>query len=176
VERVFYSRLDSPVGPLTVAATETGVCTISTGPPEIVRARLQRRLGATVEEGTAVLDETRRHLAAYFEGDVTSLEVPMDLRLSSPYAQLVLKQLFEIPRGQFTTYGAIARTLQTSPRAVGQAVGSNPIPIVIPCHRVIAADGTLGGYSGGLDMKRALLKLEGYEALEGGWAPRHRAV
>lgn len=111
----------------------------------------------------------------YLRGRSTELALEIDLALvRSPFRRQVLEVLCKVPRLATTTYGEIARKLgrmRGAARAVGQAVGSNPLAIVVPCHRVIASDGSLGGYSGGLWRKRWLLNMEGYAVPEGGWEP-----
>lgn len=117
----------------------------------------------------------------YLRGRSTELSLEIDLSLvRSPFRRQVLEVLHAVPRLATTTYGELARKLgrmRGAARAVGQAVGSNPLAIVVPCHRVLASDGSLGGYSGGLWRKRWLLTLEGYAVPEGGWEPsRSRAA
>lgn len=111
---------------------------------------------------TAALQALREYLA----GERRSLDIPLDLGAVTPFREAVYDRLLEIPYGQVATYGEIAREVSEdrgAARAVGQAVGSNPVSVVIPCHRVVAADGSLNGFGGGLRRKAALLRLEGVE-------------
>ena len=168
-----YSKMPSLLGELAVAASPTGICMIWMGsdyfPPVAKGFDLVEAEDELLKEATASLD-------GYLHGRVRSFDLPLDLGLATAFTRGILKLLVEVPFGELTSYGALAAAAGTSARAVGGAVGANPIPIVIPCHRVVAADGTLGGFSGGLDRKRALLALEGHEPLDGGWAPRRRKV
>lgn len=109
---------------------------------------------------------TLEALQAYFAGDLTTFDVPLDLHHVTPFQRRVYERLKEIPYGHVVTYGEVARDIGEGPgaaRAVGQAVGANPVAIVIPCHRVVASDGSLAGYGGGLPRKATLLRLEGVE-------------
>jgi methylated-DNA-[protein]-cysteine S-methyltransferase len=101
----------------------------------------------------------------YLAGERTAFDLPLDLGVATDFQRAVYEKLVQVPHGRLTTYGALARSLGRpgAAQAVGQAVGANPIPIVIPCHRVVAADGKLGGYSGGLPVKVALLAVENVE-------------
>ena len=127
------------------------------------------RMGAAVDAAWGPTPEAGRialaglgQLREYLAGRRRSFELPLDFRCATPFRRRVLEALLEVPWGETLTYGELAREVGSpSPRAVGQAVGWNPIPIVIPCHRVLASGGKLGGYSGGLDRKRFLLSLEG---------------
>lgn len=156
---VRYDLVDSPVGELLVAATERGLCRISYTPAGL-DDELARLYGPRVLR--LPLDEVRRELDEYFAGRRTGFDLPLDLRVA-PFNELVLHELARVPYGQTTTYGALA-TLAGRPqaaRAVGTVMNRNPLPIVLPCHRVVGANGSLTGYAGGLDRKRALLALEG---------------
>lgn len=110
------------------------------------------------------LDDAVSRLLAYFEGDTPRFDLPLDLHPATPFQQQVWHRLQQIPHGEVISYGDLAKAVgaEKGARAVGQAVGANPLPIVIPCHRVVAADGTLHGFSGGLKRKAALLRLEGF--------------
>ena len=135
---------------------------------------LRERFSEVVED-PAALDPVVKALDAYFARESDAFDVGVDLCMASPFAARVLTALRDVPFGEVTTYGALAKQAGTSARATGGAVGSNPIPVIVPCHRVIAADGSLGGFSAGLHRKRALLSLEGHEDLRGGWSSR-RAI
>jgi methylated-DNA-[protein]-cysteine S-methyltransferase len=108
------------------------------------------------------LDEVRRELDEYFAGDRTAFDLPLDLRVA-PFHEQVLRELGRVPYGATTTYGTLAARVgqPRAARAVGTVMNRNPLPIVLPCHRVVGANGALTGYAGGLDRKRALLALEG---------------
>ena len=115
------------------------------------------------EDTDGVLDDTRRQLVEYFRGDRSEFELELDLDRLTGFQRRVLQHTARVPYGEVTTYGALARASgrgTRAARAVGGALGRNPIPVVIPCHRVIASDGSLGGFTGGLPRKRQLLALE----------------
>ena len=169
---IVYRRHPSPMGTLLLAATDRGVCRVAFD-DEPALERPSRDFDMI--EDPAALDPVAKALDSYFSGEGRSFDVDLDLSLASPFAQRVLKALLRVPFGEVTTYGRLAGAAKTSARAVGGAVGSNPIPIVVPCHRVIAADGSLGGFSAGLDRKRQLLALEGRTEMVGGWEPRRKA-
>ncbi|HED53450.1 MAG TPA: methylated-DNA--[protein]-cysteine S-methyltransferase [Phycisphaerales bacterium] len=113
---------------------------------------------------TILLDEVDRQLAEYFSGARQSFDLPLDLR-GSAHQMRVWAELLRIPFGETISYGELAERVGSSPRAVGGANGSNRVPIVVPCHRVIAVDGSLGGFGGGVSVKRRLLELEGARAV-----------
>jgi methylated-DNA-[protein]-cysteine S-methyltransferase len=159
-----YDVVDSPVGPLLVAASDRGVCRISfDAEPERELDRLAAAVGVRVLRSPRRLDEARRELDEYFDGARTTFGVPVDLTLAGVFQRAVLEELARVPYGQTTTYGALAAKVGNprASRAVGGAMNRNPIPIVLPCHRVVGSSGTLVGYGGGLERKRALLELEG---------------
>lgn len=159
-----YDLLDSPVGELLVAATDRGVCCISYFP-----ARAEDEIARTIGRRLlrAPLDDARRELDEYFEGKRHEFELPLDLRVAG-FHEAVLHELARVPYGTTTTYGALAAKVghPKAARAVGTVMNRNPIPIVLPCHRVVGANGSLTGYAGGLHVKEKLLELEG--ALLGG--------
>jgi methylated-DNA-[protein]-cysteine S-methyltransferase len=164
---VAYAKVDSPVGTLLVAGTKRGLVRIAYGenlPHDKVLVELAEDISPRVLEDPARLDEIRRELDEYFEGGRTSFDVALDWRLShGGFSERVLRRTARIPYGQVSTYKSVAAAAG-SPRgyrAAGNALGGNPIPIVVPCHRVLASGGGLGGYGGGLDRKEFLLKLEG---------------
>jgi O-6-methylguanine DNA methyltransferase len=154
----------SPLGPLYVAASRRGLCGLDFGVSEADFLGGLDPL-ARVERDPAALAQATRQLREYFEGTRQRFDLPLDLEQLTPFQLSVLQTARRIPMGSVWTYGQVARTIgqPKASRAVGQALGRNPIPIVIPCHRVVAADGRLGGYSGGggLESKRLLLRLEG---------------
>jgi methylated-DNA-[protein]-cysteine S-methyltransferase len=160
-----YCRVDSPLGELLAVATSEGL--VKLGYPNVpVEAQLEA-LATTVSprllEAPARLDPLRRELDEYFAGSRRSFDVRLDWRLTAGFVQHVLRATAAIPYGETRTYAEMAATAG-SPRAfraAGSALGANPIPIVVPCHRVLRTGGGLGGYGGGLEVKRELLRLEG---------------
>ena len=161
---VAYDVVDSPIGTLLLAATERGLCRLGFDPdPEAEVERLARGHGARVLRVPKRLDTARRQLEEYFEGEREDFELPTDLTGVPSFQTDVLVELGRVPYGTVTTYGQLARTIgkPRAARAVGGALNRNPVPIVLPCHRVVGSTGSLVGYGGGLDRKRALLELEG---------------
>ena len=162
---VAYGVLDSPLGPLTVMVTPRGLVRLSYG-DELIEAQLDElaeRVSPRILEMPGRTDVVRRQLDEYFEGGRHRFDLPIDWRLVRGFAGEVLRATARIPFGRVSSYREIA-TDAGSPnayRAAGNALGSNPIPIIVPCHRVLHAGGGLGGYTGGLDRKRFLLDLEG---------------
>ena len=156
---------DSPLGPLTVMVTPRGLVRLSY-PGEGIEAQLDviaERISPRILEAQERTDAVRRQLDEYFAGRRHDFDVPIDWRLVRGFAGEVLRATARIPFGEVSSYGAVA-SRAGSPnayRAAGNALGSNPIPIVVPCHRVLHAGGGLGGYTGGLERKRYLLGLEG---------------
>jgi methylated-DNA-[protein]-cysteine S-methyltransferase len=166
----------SPTGPLTLIASEQGLWRVRFGvAPKDDRAggRVPEAAG---DRGHPVLGPAAQALEAYFGGAPDPFhDVPLDLRGRTAFQLQVLKALRRIPRGSVRTYGDLAGELERgSPRAVGQAVGANPLPIIIPCHRVVARDLRMGGFSGGLDRKVLLLEQEGFQVEGQGFHARLR--
>ncbi|HSJ73028.1 MAG TPA: methylated-DNA--[protein]-cysteine S-methyltransferase, partial [Miltoncostaeaceae bacterium] len=162
---VAYATVDSPLGPLHAAGTPRGLVMLAYGdvPIDERLERLARELSPRILEAPARLDPVRRQLDEYFEGRRRRFEVPIDWSLLRGYTREVLGRTAEIPYGRSSTYAEIA-SRAGSPRgwrAAGNALGANPMPIVVPCHRVLASSGRIGGYTGGVDRKRFLLGLEG---------------
>jgi methylated-DNA-[protein]-cysteine S-methyltransferase len=163
---VAYATVDTPLGSGLVAATPKGLVRVALPNERVedVLARLAREVSPRVLEFPARLDEARRELDEYFEGRRDRFELPLDWRLSHPgFYRRVLRATARVPFGEVITYGEAAQRAG-SPRAfraAGSALGSNPIPIVVPCHRVVRAGGEIGNYGGGPEMKRFLLQLEG---------------
>jgi methylated-DNA-[protein]-cysteine S-methyltransferase len=159
-----YATVDSPVGPLLVAATPAGVVRVSfalEGFEDVLEA-LSERVSPRVLEAPARLDGPRRQLDEYFAGRRTAFDVPLDWRLSSGFRSRVLHAIASIPYGRTGTYRTVA-TAAGNPaavRAAGTACATNPIPIIVPCHRVVRSDGTMGRYGGGEAAKRLLLEHE----------------
>jgi methylated-DNA-[protein]-cysteine S-methyltransferase len=155
-----FTIFESPFGQLTlVAGAEGGLRRLYFPGTEPVLADGERPGGADAELGGEVLASAAEQLEEYFRGERTTFELELDFA-GTPFQQSVWSALRGIPYGTTTTYGTLARALGAQPRAVGSAVGSTPIPIIVPCHRVIGSDGSLTGYGGGLPRKRALLDLE----------------
>jgi methylated-DNA-[protein]-cysteine S-methyltransferase len=162
---VAYAEIDSPVGRLLLAATPRGLVRVSfpVESPEKVLEELASSVSPRVLESPAQLDEARRELDHYFEGRLQDFDLPLDWQLTRGFYRKVLRATARIPYGQTRSYTQMAKRAG-SPRAVraaGSALGSNPLPIIVPCHRVLRSGGALGGYGGGLETKRALLELEG---------------
>jgi len=153
---VSYIRMDSPIGPLMLVADNTGLRRIG-----FVNERNPVRSDAQWRESVERLGETIRQLRAYFAGELQAFDLPLAPQ-GTPFQLAVWKRLCEIPYGETISYGELARRIgnPNASRAVGLANGSNPIPIVIPCHRVIGSNGKLTGYGGGLPIKEKLLGLE----------------
>jgi methylated-DNA-[protein]-cysteine S-methyltransferase len=162
---VAYAMVDSPFGPLLLAATPRGLVKVSLPgyDPEETLEELAARVSPRVLEAPGQLDPVRRELDLYFDGKLTEFDLPLDWQLSRDFRRRALRAIDRIPYGQTRSYTEIARSAgnERAVRAAGTACGSNPIPIVVPCHRVLRSGGALGGYGGGLPMKEALLKLEG---------------
>ena len=167
---IYYCALPTPIGRVFVAAGEAGLVRLSFRQSEAsFVAELRRRLGADVVRSPARTADIVHQLRAYFAGERRSFDVRLDLRHTTPFQRRVLLAAARVPDGQVVSYGEIARRIGQphGSRAVGQALKHNPVPIVIPCHRVIAAGGRIGGYGGGLGIKRKLLRLEGALAAAG---------
>ena len=162
---VAYAETDSPVGRLLLATTSRGLVRVSfpIEPSEKVLEELAGSVSPRILESPAKLDEARRELDLYFEGRLQDFDLPLDWRLTHGFYRKVLRATARIPYGQTRSYSEMAKRAG-SPRAVraaGSALGSNPLPIIVPCHRVLRTGGALGGYGGGLETKQALLELEG---------------
>jgi methylated-DNA-[protein]-cysteine S-methyltransferase len=163
---VAYTSVDSPLGPLVVAATPKGLVRVSysefRGEDEVLE-ELARRVSPRVLEAPARLDPVRRELDEYFEGRREGFDVPIDWSYLAGFTREVLRATARIGFGEVSTYAGVAAEAG-SPRAVraaGNALGANPMPVVVPCHRVLRTGGTLGGYTGGIERKEFLLRLEG---------------
>ncbi len=169
---VAYAILDSPVGSLLLAATPAGLVRLAyldDGLPDAVLADVAHRVSPRVLAAPRKLDEPRRELDQYFTGRRDRFELALDWRLMSDFGRRVLQATAAIPYGSVSTYAAVA-ALSGSPRgsrAAGNALGANPLPIILPCHRVVGSGGGLGGYTGGVERKRTLLAIEGHERSAG---------
>ena len=177
---VGYGVMDSPLGPLWVAVGPRGVLAVHYGarPDERELARITRAYGPGVVPDRRRCDRLLAELDEYFTGRRRRFEVEVDLSPLTPFQRRILTATARVAYGEVTTYRDVARKAgnEQASRAAGGALGANPIPIVVPCHRVIATDGSLGGYAGGLPAKRRLLMLERGESSvpAGGWAPSGR--
>lgn len=165
MDTAYAVGMTTSLGPLYVAATEQGICLVVFRPePAAADLRyLARSRVAGPEPGSMpVLVEAIHQLEAYFAKQRRTFDLPLDLR-GTPFQRAVWEALLRIPFGESRTYGGIAQELgrPRSARAVGQAVGANPVSVIVPCHRVLGQNGSLTGYGGGLERKVALLWLEG---------------
>ena len=163
---VAYATLDSPVGKLLLASTTRGIVRIAyvdEADEDAALAELAARISPRVLAAPRKLDDPRRELEDYFYGRRRRFDFGLDWRLTQGFGRRVLKATARIPYGDVSTYKRVA-TAAGSPRgsrAAGNALGSNPLPIIVPCHRVLHSDGGLGGYTGGVERKRLLLGVEG---------------
>lgn len=167
---VEWAVVESDIGPLLLAATDAGLVSVvfHAGPEVREKAvgQLRSRLGAEPVEnpGSARLAEPIRQLAAYFAGSLREFSLDLDWSLTSGFNRQVLRELAAgVPYGAVVGYGDLAECVGQpgAAQAVGAAMGSNALPVVVPCHRVVESDGGLGGFGGGLETKRKLLALEG---------------
>jgi len=163
---VAYASVDSPLGPLVVAGTPKGLVRVSysefRGEDEVLE-ELARRVSPRVLKAPAKLDPVRRELDEYFEGRRQRFESAIDWSHLAGFTRDVLRATAAIPFGEVSTYAGVADAAG-SPRAVraaGNALGANPMPVIVPCHRVLRTGGMLGGYTGGIERKEFLLRLEG---------------
>ena len=163
---VAYASVDSPLGPLLVAATPRGLVRVAYSEfrsSDEVLEDLAGRISPRVLEAPARLDPVRRELDEYFSGTRRAFEVPIDWSPVAGFTRAVLRETARIGFGETSTYAGVASGAG-SPRAVraaGNALGANPMPVVVPCHRVLRTGGALGGYTGGVERKEFLLRLEG---------------
>jgi methylated-DNA-[protein]-cysteine S-methyltransferase len=162
---VAYAQLDSPLGRLTVLSTKRGLLRLAfpEEPLEGVLQRIATRVSPRIVEAPAQFDVLRRELEEYFAGERRRFELALDWSLTGGFTRRVLRAAAAIPYGGVLSYGQVAGKAGSprGSRAAGNALGSNPIPIVVPCHRVLRSGGVLGGYGGGPERKRWLLELEG---------------
>jgi methylated-DNA-[protein]-cysteine S-methyltransferase len=162
-----FTRLSTPIGRLLVVEGRGGVCRVGfqEDPEDALLAEVAGALGPRIVASDRELAATRDRLSAYFEGESEELDVPVDLRLvRSPFRRQVLEVLHrDVGRGQVVTYGTLAARSGNAKaaRATGSACARNPVPIIVPCHRVVPGSGGVGSYGGGPDRKRQLLALEG---------------
>jgi methylated-DNA-[protein]-cysteine S-methyltransferase len=161
---VAYRTVDSPVGALLLAATPDGLVRVAFASEghDVVLAALAAAISPRLLEAPRRLDGVARQLEEYFTGDRRSFDVPVDLQRTSGFRRAVLQHLRDIPFGGTESYAAVARAAGSpnAVRAAGTACATNPVPVVVPCHRVVRSDGSLGQYRGGAEAKRVLLALE----------------
>ncbi len=161
---VGYRVVDSPVGPLLLAATGQGLVRVAYAREDhdAVLQALADRVSPRILRAPGRLEIAARELGEYFDGRRQAFSLPLDWRLASGFRRTVLRQLPGIGYGRTASYAAIAQRAGSprAVRAVGTACATNPLPVVVPCHRVVRSDGSLGGYLGGAEAKRALLDLE----------------
>jgi methylated-DNA-[protein]-cysteine S-methyltransferase len=163
---VAYATVDSPVGRLLIATTGRGLVRLAyldAGDEEPVLEELARAVSPRVLAAPRKLDEPRRELDEYFSGARRQFELALDWRLTHGFGRRVLRATARIPYGSLSTYKQVAAAAGSprGSRAAGNALGTNPLPIVVPCHRVLHSGGGIGGYTGGLERKRLLLDVEG---------------
>ena len=162
---VAYRTLDTPVGTLLLAATPKGLVRVAYAREDhdLVLERLARDVSPRILQAPARLDVVAREIDEYFAGRRNAFDVPLDLQLSHGFRRAVLAHLPEIGYGKTASYAEIAKAAGSprAVRAVGSACANNPLPVVLPCHRVVKSDGTLGQYVGGVQAKETLLALEG---------------
>ena len=163
---VAYATADSPIGDLLLASTERGLVMISYldhFPLDATLGELSARLSPRVIEDPTALDDARRQLDEYFERRRREFDLTLDWSLVGPFGRRVLGRTARIPSGEVATYGTVAREIGSprAARATGNALGANPMPIVVPCHRVVRSGGKIGHYTGGAERKVRLLELEG---------------
>lgn len=158
-DTITCTRYDSPLGPMLLAASATGL----RGAWFVGQRHGPAEVPWPEDAGHPVLREAAGQLADWFAGRRTRFDLPLDLRAGTPFQRSVWNALLAIPRGGTTSYAELARRLgrPQAARAIGAAVGRNPVSIVVPCHRVLGSGGALTGYAGGLERKTALLRLEG---------------
>ena len=164
---IAYALVDTPVGRVVAARSARGLITLSyedhPGGADRVLDTIASRVSPRILEAPARLDDVRRELDEYFAGRRTGFDLPIDWSLIGGFGRKVLRATARIPYGRTSTYGEVAAAAGSprAYRAAGNALGHNPIPIIVPCHRVLAAGGRIGGYTGGLHRKEALLEVEG---------------
>lgn len=164
--RAFCAWVDSPFGPVFLARTAKGVCRVTFRRSEDAILSDLEKHALLPEMAPEKVERERKELEEYFGGKRKRFEAPIDLRWGTPFQRKVLEAASRIPFGECECYSGIAKSIgrPQAQRAVGNALGKNPVPIMIPCHRVVATGGGLGGYTGGLDIKRTLMEIEGIDA------------
>ncbi|WP_416149060.1 methylated-DNA--[protein]-cysteine S-methyltransferase [Salipaludibacillus sp. HK11] len=166
---IYYTEMDSPIGDITLATSDQGICFIEFGSVKSACSSMDRKLrrlqlkGELKEDNTAVsLIDARQQLKEYFAAEREYFDLPLDL-IGTKFQELVWNQIAKIPYGVTKSYKQIATEIGApkAVRAIGGANNKNPVPIIVPCHRVIGSNGSMVGYGGGLEKKEILLKLEG---------------
>lgn len=168
---LYYKEIDSIIGPLTLCATASGLCMIKFGTydanSDTIAGWVKTQLGsaAQIYADAGSLSEAERQLAAYFSGELQSFSVPLDMR-GTDFQRQVWEALLSVPYGEYASYKDIAVMIGNpqAVRAVGGANNRNPVPVIVPCHRIIGTGGALVGYAGGLGIKSRLLQLEAEQA------------
>ncbi|MEO6497034.1 MAG: methylated-DNA--[protein]-cysteine S-methyltransferase [Solirubrobacteraceae bacterium] len=165
---VHYAVVDTPVGRIVAARTEHGLARLAyedfNGGTDAILEGLAQRISPRILEGEARFDDVRRELDEYFAGTRTAFDLPLDFSyVKGAFGRRILEACATIPFGEISSYGAMAAQAGSAKavRAAGNALGANPIPIVVPCHRVLRTSGGLGGYTGGIARKEKLLRIEG---------------
>jgi len=161
---VYYAGMQGPIGDLWMAMTDKGLIRVSFSQDETsFIAEIHERTRADVVPSSEKLGRIVAELSEYFSGTRSRFDFAVDLSLVTPFQRRVLEAAADIPMGEVITYGELAGRIgqPQASRAVGQALGRNPVPVVIPCHRIVGGGGGIGGYTGGLHIKRKLLELEG---------------
>ncbi len=165
IDKVYYSGFYSPFGPVFVASTPKGVCLVSFSKISETKflSLLRKRIQKDIIRNDKVLANVRKGLLDYFNGCPVRFKVPLDLSIGTQFQRKVWRKVREIPYGELRSYKWVARSIGRAhaSRAVGNAVGRNPVAPIVPCHRVICSDGSLGGYTSGITIKKRLLNLEG---------------
>jgi O-6-methylguanine DNA methyltransferase len=163
MEKIYYTGLETPMGIMWAAASENGLVQFQiSGNKEGLMKELRGHIKAEYIEDSSKFKELKAQLDQYFQGEKLIFKVPLDMRGTS-FQVDVWKAIYSIPNGKLSSYGRIAKQIgrPKAVRAVGNAVGDNPMSLIVPCHRVVASDGGLGGFGGGLELKRRLLVYEG---------------
>lgn len=165
MDKVCYTGFNSPIGLVLVAGTNRGICVVRF--TKISEAKflstLRKRFQKDITRDDNAFADVKKSLAGYFKGQPVNFKHSLDLSTGTKFQRKVWQKVKEIPYGELRSYKWIANAIGSAhaSRAVGNAVGQNPVAPIIPCHRVICSDGTLGGYSSGIAIKKRLLKLEG---------------
>ncbi|MCF7803724.1 MAG: methylated-DNA--[protein]-cysteine S-methyltransferase [Candidatus Marinimicrobia bacterium] len=165
---IFWTRIDTPVHPMVLVEEDGKLIEVNMSnaelPDEIIQEKLEQHDPDTYQQDSPFLNRVEAELAEYFAGKRTDFDIGYAFH-GTEFQQKVWNVIASVPYGETLSYGEIAGIIDkpNAARAVGSACGKNPVSVIVPCHRVLAANGKLGGYGGGLDVKRALLELEGVE-------------
>lgn len=165
---LLYSEMETIIGPLTIVLSKNGICRIDFSCGELVLKNIERWsrqhfLMDQLQQDDVALSDIKKQLNEYFAGKRTTFDCELDLQ-GTPFQKLVWNALLQIPYGEVQSYKEVAQAIGSpkAVRAVGGANNRNPLPIIVPCHRVVGSNGALVGYGGGLSIKEKLLELEGY--------------